>query len=205
MIGEATCVVLVGGQSRRMGSDKASSTACGVSLLERVLDVVVPLFDEVLIGAHEEGLYGDKVRRGARVVIDSLPGRGPALGVSKALGEAKNPWVFVVSCDVPLLRPALVERLATFREGSDAVVPEAGGRAQTMCAFYSKNCLALLTRRIEEGRRGLTAFLKEPSLSVRFVTEAELKGADPALYSFMDVDTPGELERMEALIKEKSL
>ena len=120
---------------------------------------------------------------GVRVVTDFLPGRGPALGLASALAVVaeKSDWLFVVSCDVPSLSGELVELLAGMREGVDVVVPDIGGRLQTMCAFYSRACLAPLTERINAGRRGIGGFLKDTELSVRYVNEGELTCVDPEL------------------------
>ena len=103
---------------------------------------------------------------------------------------------------MPSLSGELVELLAGMREGVDVVVPDIGGRLQTMCAFYSRACLAPLTERINAGRRGIGGFLKDTELSVRYVNEGELTCVDPELLSFMDLDTPEELEKARGFFKE---
>ncbi len=202
MIEDASCVVLVGGESRRMGTDKALVELGGARLVERVLDVVMPLFSDVMIGAHKETGHVESLRPGVRVVTDFLEGRGPALGVASALSAAKSDWLFVISCDVPRLSGELVKTLAGMRSGVEAVIPVVDGRSQTMCAFYSSKCLTPLTERVKEGRRSIDGFLKDTELPVRYVSEDELLDADPDLLSFMDVDTPEELEKARALFKE---
>jgi molybdopterin-guanine dinucleotide biosynthesis protein A len=195
MIEGVACVVLVGGESRRMGEDKARVDLAGKAMVERVLDVVRPLFKELYIGAHEDGLLCDAY--GLPTVIDTLPGRGPVLGVCAALDKAREERVFVVSCDLPMLSAQVIEYLATQVEGVDAVVPMIGGRAQTTCAIYSRACLAPLEERLssnEKGARSLNRFLeKTEGLKVRYVTEDELSKIDNDLESFVDVDTPQEL------------
>lgn len=198
--------MLVGGESRRMGKDKASLDLAGKEMVERVIEVVRPLFRELYIGAHEDASLGEAY--GLPVIIDSLPGRGPALGVCAALEEATEEWVFIVSCDMPMLSATLIEYLATLTEGVDAVVPfigGKGGRAQTTCAFYSRACLVPLSERIasgDKGARSLTRFLSETEgLRVRYVSEVELNEIDPSTDSFIDVDTPEELEEVEERLR----
>jgi molybdopterin-guanine dinucleotide biosynthesis protein A len=189
-------VVLIGGESKRMGEDKASVDFAGKALVERVLEVVRPLFAEIYIGAHTESVTGKAF--GLPVIADTLPGRGPALGVCAALEKVSTEKVFIVSCDLPMLNAKVIEYLAAKAEGYDAVVPMIDGRAQTTYAIYSRACLAPLEERLtsnEKGGRSLTRFLKETEgLKVRYVTDDELKSIEDGVESFADVDTPEDLE-----------
>jgi molybdopterin-guanine dinucleotide biosynthesis protein A len=207
MIEKVACVVLVGGESRRMGEDKASVDLAGKALVERVLDVVRPLFKELYIGAHENGVLGNIY--GLPTVIDTLPGRGPALGVCAALEKASVERVFVVSCDLPMLKGEVVEYLASQVDGFDVIVPRIDGRAQTTCAIYSRACLAPLEERLssnEKRARSLNRFLTETEgLKVRYVDEDELSTIEGGIESFADVDTPQELkEAKQKLLGEKN-
>jgi molybdopterin-guanine dinucleotide biosynthesis protein A len=198
LIEGVTCVILVGGESRRMGSSKARTELAGKAMLERVIAQVRPLFEEVIISTHKEHFSFP----GIKVVKDALPGRGPAIGLCSTLTKAQNPWVFVIGCDQPLVQPKLVQRLAALREGYDCVVPKVGGRVQSLCALYKKRCFLYLTERILRGERGLVSFLEETAgLRIRYVEEGELREADPELKSFMDVDTREELKEAEKILK----
>lgn len=205
MIDDIACVVLVGGESRRMGENKASVDLAGKALVERVLDVVRPLFSELYIGAHEESVSGKAY--GLPVIVDTLPGRGPALGVCAALDKVSLEKVFIISCDLPMLSARVIEYLATLTEGYDAVVPMIEGRIQTTCAIYSRACLAPLEEQVssnEKGARGLTRFLKETEgLKVRYVTEEELKSIEDSVESFADVDTPEDLEEAKERLRSR--
>jgi molybdopterin-guanine dinucleotide biosynthesis protein A len=198
---DASCAVLIGGESRRMGSDKASTVLCGKTLLERVLEVVKPLFSEVIICGRDKARDLPAAAADCRLAVDELPGRGPALGIAAALSNASNEWVFVVSCDVPLLKPEVVEALYMQRDGFDVVVPELAGGLEPMCAFYSKTALLPLSRNVLQGRRSLIEFLDGGEARVRRVAESELRRVDPEFLSFMDVDTPEELMAMEKTLR----
>lgn len=93
MINGVSCVVLAGGESRRMGTDKAHVKLAGSSLLERVLKVVTPLFDDVMVSRHdrdgESDCVGDSEDNGetVRVIEDQLDGRGPVVGLCSALQQ----------------------------------------------------------------------------------------------------------------------
>lgn len=202
VINDALCVVLVGGESRRMGRDKAQTPLSGKTLVERVLEVVRPLFSEVAIGAHEADYPAPE---GIAVIADTMEGRGPALGICSALEYTEREWIFVVSCDLPFLAPGLISYLGGLREGADIVVPRTSDGVQTMCAFYSRRILPELSVRVRDGRRSLVSFFRESTgaVRIRYVEEDELRRADPELGSFKDVDTPEELDRASEVIEER--
>ena len=184
-----------------MGRNKAEAELVGTTLVERVAATVAPLFGELMLSLNPEGT--EISVDGFTALKDTLPGRGPALGICSALGASKNDWLFAVGCDHPFLSATLVRYLSELRSGHDAVVPVVGGRAQTLCAFYKKTCLGPLTERIERGERGLTRFLKETKdLSIRYVEEASLLQADKELTSFIDVDTEEDLRKAEGIAHE---
>lgn len=196
-ITDVTLVVLTGGESRRMGTDKSHVVFEGKPLVEHVLDELAPLFEEVLISAHDDNYDLPSVYSGLPVITDDTLERGPAIGLRSALKHASNDYVFLISCDVPFVRSPLVRRLVELKDDFDSVAPVARGRVQTTFALYSKKCLSVISRRIDEGRRGIVSLLKEEdSLNVRFVEEEELREADPGLKSFFDIDTPEELAEL---------
>jgi molybdopterin-guanine dinucleotide biosynthesis protein A len=197
LIEGVSCVILAGGESRRMGTNKAHTELAGEAMLKRVLARVRHIFPEVIISTHDEPFSFP----GIPVIKDAITGRGPAVGLCTTLARARNPWVFLIGCDQPLVRPELIRYLAGLRDGYDTVVPEVSGRVQTLCALYKKSCLAPLTERITKGERGLAAFLrKTEGLRVRYVGEMELREADPGLKSFMDVDTREDLDEAEKIL-----
>lgn len=200
-----SCVILVGGESKRAGVDKAAIKLAGKSLLRRVHGVMKGIFQDIMISAHEAGR---RVDVDARVISDpdGLEGRGPALGVCGALKGALYPWVFVTACDMPMVSGKLTRYLAGLRGNYDCVVPIAGGKAQTLCALYRKTCLPLLRRRVKAGRRSLAGFIEgTKTLKIRYVNEDELKKIAGGLKSFMDIDTPEDLDRAKKIFKKRSM
>ncbi len=208
---EVSCVILVGGESRRMGSDKSKIRLNGRSLLAHVLDAVKDIFRDIMVSAHTPDYSHDDIKGlcGIRLVTDRVRGRGPSLGVCAALESAENPWIFVLPCDLPMVNVSLIRYLAQLRNGYDCVVPVVGGRIQPLFALYRKTCLEPLVARIGRGggskrERGLAGFIEETEqIKVRYVDESELKEADPELRSFMDVDTVEELKKVESILKKE--
>ena len=128
MIDDCTAIVMTGGRSRRMGRDKATLLLGEQTLLQRVVDIVQPLFAELRVSV--------------RVPRPDLPwpqigdrhqDAGPLAGLCAALEDARTPWIFALATDMPFVKPALIELLARRRAGFDAVVPcRSGGAARAL-------------------------------------------------------------------------
>ena len=191
MIEGCTAVIMAGGDSRRMGDDKATLLLGEQTLLQRVADVVTPLFAQVLVSVRRPRPEIDLPQ-----VCDVHADAGPLAGLYAALDRATTPqapWIFAVATDMPFVRPALIELLAARRAGYDAVVPVVHGHPQPLAAFYAASALAPISALLETpgGRRSLRAALSQ--LNVCYVGQSELIAADPQLRSFFDLDTPQDL------------
>ena len=184
MIEDCTAVILAGGGSQRMGSDKASLLLEGITLLQRVTATMRQLFPRVIVSVRELRPEIELPQ-----VCDDPSYAGPLAGLVSGLGQITTPWAFVVACDMPFVVPKVVEQLAQRRAGCQAVVPVVQGYPQPLAAFYARNCLdAMRTHLGAGGRNSLRAVLEK--LEVCYVDEAEMLAADPSLRSFFDLDTP---------------
>lgn len=184
MIADCTAVILAGGDSRRMGRDKATLILDGKPLLQHVTDAVVQVFPHVMVSVRQsrEGLD-------FRQVCDVRNEAGPLAGLAAALASIETPWLFAVACDMPFVSPALLDFLAEQRAGHQAVVPMVQGHPQPLAAFYARSCLAEIREVLaSDGRHSLRALLER--LDVCYVDEAQLQEHDPQLRSFFDLDTP---------------
>jgi molybdopterin-guanine dinucleotide biosynthesis protein A len=186
MITECTAVILTGGDSRRMGQDKASLLLGERSLLQHVISIVQPLFHEVIISVRQP-----RAEITLPQVCDDPTQRGPLAGLAAGLQRAKTPWVFVLACDMPFIEPAVIERLARFRDGHQAVVPMVQGYPQPLAAFYAASCADSVLECLNgAGKHSLRELLDK--LQVRYVSEDELLIAGLQSRSFVDLDTPEE-------------
>ena len=197
MITDCTAIVLAGGQSRRMGCDKASLVLGEQTLLEHVTAIVQTLFPRVLLSVRQP--CPDLA---LAQICDAYADAGPLAGLYSALKQAQTPWIFAVATDMPFVQAALIDYLARQRAGFQAVVPVVHGHPQPLAAFYATSCLAPFRALLEgEGKRSLRAALAP--LTVRYVDAAELLAADPGLHSFFDLDTPQDVA--EAKLRENSI
>ncbi|MBU2490159.1 MAG: molybdenum cofactor guanylyltransferase [Proteobacteria bacterium] len=188
--------VLAGGRNRRMGGENKALCRVGEkAMVRRVLEVLSACFSEVLVIARAPLPLLDLP---AAILPDLLPGSGSLVGIHAALSYARAPYVFVAACDTPFLSPALVRRLAGLANGKvDVVVPRTEKGLEPLCAVYSRRAAPLVRARLLQGRYRISELYG--NLKVREVGPDELSQADPGLLSFMNVNTPQDLERARRL------
>ena len=146
-----TVVIQAGGESRRMGQDKALLPFLGKALIRRVIERVGSLADELLVTTNRPEAYGFL---NLPLVTDLIPGRGALGGLYTAMSAARKPLVAVVACDMPFASAALLaaQRDLLLATGSDAVIPQTGGGTEPFHAVYRRDaCLPAIQAAI--GRR----------------------------------------------------
>lgn len=188
--------VLAGGQSRRMGTDKAllPLVAGGPPMLRVVLDRLSAVADETIVVADDRPRYA---ALGARVVPDLSRHVGALGGIHAAIAWSAHEYCLVVACDMPFLSLPLLRRMADEPRDYDVLVPLIPGESrqrddglvyQTLHAIYSKRCLPFIEKRIAEGRKQVVGFFDD--VRVRTLDVAEISRWDPDLRSFFNANTP---------------
>lgn len=193
-----TALVLAGGQSTRMGRDKAFVELGGKPLVEWVLDALEPVTRSFVVVTNEPAKFSAYAGR-ARVVQDEPPRHGPLAALRTGLRNSRDEWVFATSCDAPFVRPAFVQALQRYTRGFDAALPGTPEERWPLTAFYHKRCIAAMDRAVQRGEKKLIAF--HPDANVRWVPLEDLRGADPELRSLWNLNTPEELAKAQALVK----
>ena len=146
----ASSVVLAGGKSRRMGTDKAFLEVGGATIVQRVLAALETLSDDTIIVTNSPEEYAGLP---ARLGGDFYPNKGALGGIHAGLLAARYDYIVAVACDMPFLNPRLLRHLADLVENYDVVVPDlGGGHLETTHAVYSKGCLEPIERLILEDR-----------------------------------------------------
>jgi molybdopterin-guanine dinucleotide biosynthesis protein A len=192
-----SAVVLAGGQSLRMGQDKRFLELDGETLLVRVLRVLEAIFSEILLVVATETPELNEF--GHPVVTDLIPGCASLGGIYTGLAAATHPQVFVAACDMPLLNAEVVRYIAAQPE-ADIVMAELTVGLQPTHARYSKACLPHLENMARGGHLTLQDLLQREGLTTRILPETELRRLDPDLLSFLNVNTPADLEFARKLL-----
>lgn len=207
-----SAVVLAGGESSRLGGDKAMAELGGYSLLGRVAAAARASADEVVIvtgdrQAHAKALAAVGLPAEAVLWTEDLrEAAGPLAGIEAGLAAAEHETCLLLACDLPFLRPAPLRALLTrFEEwGPEDVgrprllLPVGGGEPQPLCSVCDRAAGGVASACLEEGERAVGAWLDR--LALREVDVGELPGAetDERTAWWTDVDDPEELERARA-------
>jgi molybdopterin-guanine dinucleotide biosynthesis protein A len=192
----ASAVVLAGGQSRRLGQDKAFMILDGQPLLVRVLDRLAAISDDPIVVANDPGRYAH-LQKGVRLVCDERPGVGSLMGIFSGLRVARHRYALVVACDMPFLNVPLLRHLLSLAPGYDVVVPRLGDEVEPLHAVYGQSCLPAIEQVLAQGRRRIIAFFDQ--VRVRHVPQGEIDSFDPEHLSFVNVNTPEDWERVQTL------
>ena len=163
MIEDCTAIILAGGDSRRMGRDKAGLVVGNRTLLQQVAAAMGKVFPEVIVSVRRlrKDIDLPQVCDG-QADQGQPPGAGPLAGVMAGLGCLETTWAFVVACDMPFVQPAMVELLGSYREHHQAVVPVVQGHRQTLAAYYARSCLDTIQAHLAAGgKNSLRAVLEK--------------------------------------------
>ena len=198
---EVTGLILAGGASRRMGRPKAGLEVGGQPLVDRVLSKVTALCRETILVTRQPSEF---LEYPIKIVRDLTPKQGPLGGVLTGLFYARTTWSLIVACDLPFLDGRLLELLITralaAKPGPRVVVPRTTEGWQPLVAVYSTQCQGPVRRLLEHGGRKVDD-LKFHGVNWEDVPEAEMRTIDPDLKSFLNINTPGDLELAESIIK----
>lgn len=193
-----TGIVLAGGQSRRLGTNKAVVEVGGVRLIERVLAHLRRLSDDLVIVANEAEPYGSL---GGRLVADEWPGMGSLGGIYSGLRAARYERGLVAACDMPFLNARLLRAMIELSRDYDVVMPRLNdGRMEPLHAIYGRACLGPMEVQLRQGDLRIINIL--PHLRVRYLEQSELDALDPQHLSFFNVNTQEDLERARVLAAE---
>lgn len=142
-----SAVLLAGGESRRMGHDKATMEWMGRPLWEWQLEKLRALRPErVLVSARKKISWAP---RDAEVIVDLPPSRGPLSGLSAALGAIQTDYLLALATDLPFMTLEHLEMLCTAARNGAGVVPVLNGKAEPLCAIYPAESRADFAKALE--------------------------------------------------------
>jgi len=187
--------ILAGGESSRMGSNKALKILSGKPVISHLLDSLKSLSRDVFIAAGDVAAYEDL---GFPIRGDQYGQKAALVGIYSALAASSNEFCFTVACDMPFSEPSLVMLLAGLAPGHDAVVPVSQRGREPLHAFYSRACLGRIRRRIENGELALHDLLD--SLDVRYVDMVEMAPLCNPNMVFLNLNTVVDLEEASRML-----
>jgi molybdopterin-guanine dinucleotide biosynthesis protein A len=196
MIDNTAGVVLAGGKSTRFGSNKALHHLDGHAMIQRVCNLLAPLFSETLLVTNTPETYEFV---GWPMVRDIYPDSGPLAGIHAALTTIKSERAFITACDMPLLNPSFIRFLCSVMNGNDVVVPWLAKGPEPLYGVYRKSALPVIERQLAAKRRKITLIFE--NLLVKRISEQDLKDELSDLSTFHNINQPEDVETLHALNK----
>ena len=152
---QLTAVILAGGKSQRMGEDKAFLDLEGQPFIEHILQVVKGLTQEVMVIANTKQYDSLDVP----IYPDLIEDCGPVGGIYTAMKRVKTPYFLVLSCDIPLLRVAVLEHLIEKSIPCAANILTIGERWQPLTAIYNSRTLPIFKKALDTKKLKLRSLL----------------------------------------------
>lgn len=188
-------VIQAGGQSTRMGEDKALKPFLGRPLIQRVIERLAPIADEIIVTTnHPE----DYAFLGLRLVADLVPGRGALGGLYTAVASTTSPLAAVVACDMPFASASLLEAATRLlvQEEADVVIAKTAEGYEPFHAVYRRaTCVPAIQSAIQADQWKVIAWF--PSVKVRELSPEEVTRLDPSGLAFSNVNSPEEFADAE--------
>lgn len=182
-----------------MGEDKALKAFSGRPLIQRVIERMKPIADEIIVTTNQPAGYKFL---GSRLVPDLKPGRGALGGLYTAIASASHPLVAVAACDMPFASPEFFLGAIKIMdaENADVVIAKTDEGYEPLHALYRREtCLPAIEAAIESDQWKVIAWF--PQVKVRVLTGEEVKSLDPSGLCFWNLNTPEEFSNAERLAR----
>jgi|TARA_B100001964_G_scaffold193205_1_gene216314 molybdopterin-guanine dinucleotide biosynthesis protein A len=157
-------VILVGGKSSRMGTNKAFLELKGKTFIELQIELLREMFDEIFISANTSSEYE---YLNLPIFKDVYPGKGPLGGIYTSLINSSSLHTFMLACDMPFVEPELIKHLKDLTKEYDVVIPKSEKGLEPLHAFYSKKCIDPIKKSLDENNLRIISFF--PHVNVKVV------------------------------------
>lgn len=178
--------ILAGGQSRRMGQDKAFLDAGGIPLIDFMIQRLRPLSEEILIATRDPAKF---TRSDVRVVRDEIETPCALSGIHAIVKSARPPAVFVTAVDMPYVHVGLIAHLLEKLESFDAVLPEGESGIEPLCAIYTPACVSAFEAAVRSGKFKITDALTGCNVRVVPIVDADWQ------FPFVNLNRPEDYQQ----------
>jgi molybdopterin-guanine dinucleotide biosynthesis protein A len=192
-----TISIQAGGESRRMGEDKALKLFLGEPLIARVVQRIRSLEVETMITASDRSKY---LFLNLPVYEDIYPGKGALGGLYTALYYAKQPYIGLAACDMPFVSLQLFFTLLEImiQKNLDVVIPTSPDGLEPLHGIYRREtCVKVVERMIHSGQMRMLSLL--PEIKSGILEVEDVARIDPTFKAFINVNTPAEFVEAEKL------
>jgi molybdopterin-guanine dinucleotide biosynthesis protein A len=188
---DVSAVILAGGQSSRMGSNKALLPYRGGLLIEVIHRLLSDLFSEVLLVTNDPEHYRFLP---CRKVPDRYLGMGVLAGIHSGLYHSGNPAIFAAASDMPYLNERLIRHLGSRADAGGVLIPESPGGLEPLHAVYGQGCLGAIEEVLQKGQRRIVSFFDR--VNVCRMSAEQVARFDPSFDSFVNINTPDDYDAL---------
>ena len=168
---QLTGIILCGGKSSRMGSNKALLNLNGKYIISHVIDVLSPFCDEIIISTNNSHLYS---KFNFKCIADEKKNIGPIGGIYTLLNNSVYQDNIILSCDIPFVEKEFIKYLLDNYNGETALIPQHdNGKAEPLCAVYNKSILKYVNQQIANSDFKLMNLLSKSNANFLSVDEWE--------------------------------
>ncbi len=171
-----SALVLAGGESSRMGTDKALLPWNGTPLLQRVCNTAVNCCSAVFVLTPWPERYQSLVAASVQLVQERDPHQGPLVALQQGFSFVSSPWILLLACDMPSLDPRIledwIEKLQHLPNSILAQAPHHENRWEPLCGFYSQHSQPQLQNYIAQGSDSFQGWLQQMPVQKLAVNDA---------------------------------
>ena len=156
-----SAIILAGGQSSRMGRDKALIEISGVPLLRQVCEAALYCTHQIYVVTAWGDRYRSILPPHCHLITDLQ--QGPLVGFAQGLAQTQTDWVLLLACDLPRLQgetlQSWIAELETISPDTIALLPRSQKGWEPLCGFYRRQCFCELQPFIAQGGRSFQSWL----------------------------------------------
>lgn len=186
-----TGVILAGGLNKRFsGKEKSFIEVGGKRIIDHLYGLFSSLFDELIIVTNSPDRY---LEWDALIVSDLFASRSALTGIHAGLYYSSFSHAFFSASDTPFLKKEMIETIVDRIDPRvDVIVPETSSGFEPLCAVYSKKRLPIIERNLKDRQFKIQLLFKGGR--VEKIPESRLRLSDPELISFVNINTPRDLQ-----------
>ncbi len=163
-----TGIILAGGKSSRIGTDKALLKFQSKTFIQIIYDNLKELCSEIIISSNNPEV---KIS-GVKIVADKIKNIGPAGGIFSALSVSETEKNIIVSVDTPFIPTALFEFLIKHNtDDTDVLIISEGTKLHPLIGIYSKNFKHILSEEIKKGNYKIRDIIKKTHYKITDISE----------------------------------
>lgn len=187
---DITGIILAGGKSSRMGSDKGFIKLNDTSFVEYSIKALKPLVKDILIVSDNT----DYNAFGYKRIEDEIKGAGPVAGICSGLNASETENNLILSCDIPLIKTNILEKLIdNIDDNSEIIQIESNGKSMPLIALYKKHCAPIFLEALQNDERRLRRVIntmktknvilkvEEQDTTINVNTQEELKTVEKCI------------------------